>query len=445
MKRLLKTTSLFSLIAISGSAFAQSATDTANFSPRLKIASRYSLWDSYRKNQMDVFGSTARFGLNYRYKNIFATLEVQAGNPSEAYTNTSSQGYATTNGRESLFNVRRANVGLDVYKSDPASVSFVFGRDRIVSSIVYGPDAMVENIATNLDNISSLTSSDGIGLKYAGKFDFGMINFGIGSYNNLAAATQSTGSGWFGNSSLVVGDNSFNSSPKTQSRAIQANLNADITAGDGVVEARVGYGSQTNAVNKITTTTTSTTDSSGVTTTVYTNTYKVFDVTNTEASLGYNYMNSALRGGVWYQSVTTSKSQTGVLGATNNIDNYTASTTDDSQTINTVGVGVTGNSKLWGMSDLLTTGDVLTYSLAYQNANGQLVSGGGGTTGVTKFTNSTLTTDFYNVGVGYQLEKFALEFNYAMINASKEIYTDNNGKANATQASIFYLMAKLSL
>jgi hypothetical protein len=156
-------------------------------------------------------------------------------------------------------------------------------------------------------------------------------------------------------------------------------------------------------------------------------------------------MNSALRGGVWYQSVTTSKSQTGVLGATNNIDNYTASTTDDSQTINTVGVGVTGNSKLWGMSDLLTTGDVLTYSLAYQNANGQLVSGGGGTTGVTKFTNSTLTTDFYNVGVGYQLEKFALEFNYAMINASKEIYTDNDGKANATQASIFYLMAKLSL
>ena len=442
MKRLLKTTSLFSLIAISGSAFAESATDAANFSPRLKLQSRYSFTDSYRKNELDLITATARFGLNYRYKNVFGTLEVQAGSPTEGFTNTSSESVTTTNGRESVFDVRRANIGLDLYKSDPATVSFVIGRDRIVASLVYAPDALTQILATNLDNVSSLTSSDGLGLKYAGKFDFGMINFGIGAYNNIAVATQSTGSGWFGNTSLVQGDNSFNSSPKTQSRAIQANLGADINAGDGIVEARVGYGSQSNAVNKITAT--STTDATTLVTT-YTNTYKVFDVTNTEVSLGYNYMNAALKGGVWYQSVTTSKSQTGVLGASNNIDNYTASTTDDSQTINTVGVGVTGNSKLWGMSDLLGSGDALTYALGYQNSTGLLVSGGGGTTGVTKFTNSTLTTDLYNVGLGYMQEKFSLEFNYAMINASKEIYTNNDGKQNQTSANLFYLVGTLSL
>jgi hypothetical protein len=437
MKRLLKTTSLFSLIAISGSAFAQSATDAANFSPRLKLQSRFSFSDSYRKNQMDLITNTARFGLNYRYKNVTGTLEVQAGSASDTYTSASTSSSSTTtntstsNGNQSLFNVRRANIGLDLYASDPATVSLNMGRDRIVASLVYAPDALAQNLATNMDNVSSLTSSDGLGLKYSGKFEFGKIGFGVGSYNNIAVATQSTGSSWFGNSSIAAGDNSFNVSPKTQSRAIQTYLSGDINAGDGVVEARVGYGAQSNTVTKVT-------NANSITT------YTARDVSNLEVSAGYNYMNSAIKGGVWYQSVVLGKTSTATSSSKNDLT-YTASATDDSQTINTVGVGVTGNSKLWGMVDLLSTGDALTYALGYQNATGQLVSGGGGSTGVASFANSTLTTDIYNVGIGYMQEKFSLEFNYAMSNASKEIYLNSDAVQSQTSANLFYLVGTISL
>jgi hypothetical protein len=432
MKRLLKTTSLFSLIAISGSAFAQSATDAANFSPRLKLQSRFSFSDSYRKNQMDLITNTARFGLNYRYKNVTGTLEVQAGSASEGYTNTSSQTFATTNGRESLFDVRRANIGLDLYTSDPATVSFILGRDRIVASLVYAPDALTQILATNLDNVSSLTSSDGLGLKFSGKYDFGKINFGVGAYNNLAVATQATGSGWFTNTSQVQGDNSFAASPKTQSRAIQAFLAGDINAGDGIVEARLGYGTQSNAVKSIATSTTT-----------RLTTYTARDVSNLEVSAGYNYMNSAIKGGVWYQSVVLGKTSTATSSSKNDLT-YTASATDDSQTVNTVGVGFTGNSKLWGMVDLLSTGDALTYALGYQNSTGLLVTNTT-TAGITPFTNATLTTDIYNVGIGYMQEKFSLEFNYAMSNASKEIYTNSDSVQNQTSANLFYLVGTISL
>lgn len=437
MKRLLKTTSLFALIAITGSAFAQqSPTDPANFTPRLKLQSRYSLWDTYRKNEMDLLTATARFGMNYRYKNVFGTIEAQAGSPSDTYTSTTTASSttatnsSTTNGSQSLFNVRRAVIGLDLYTSDPATVTFSLGRDRIVSSLVYAPDALTQNLATNLDNVSSLTSSDGITLKYAGKLEFGKVAAGVGSYNNLAVATQSTGASWFGNSSVVSSDNSFNGAPKTQSRAIQAYVSADVNAGDGVVEARVGYGTQANAVTRVETVNSVTT-------------YTSRDVRNIEASAGYNYMGS-VKAGVWYQTVTLGKTQTATSAAKNDLS-YTASATDDSQTINTVGVGFTGNSKLWGMSGLIADGDVLTYALGYQNATGQLVSGGGGTTGVTAFTNATLTTDIYNVGVGYQQGNFSLEFNYAGINASQQIYPDNDAVLSQSAASIFYLVGTVSL
>ena len=173
---------------------------------------------------------------------------------------------------------------------------------------------------------------------------------------------------------------------------------------------RFGYGAQSNTVTKVT-------NANSITT------YTARDVSNLEVSAGYNYMNSAIKGGVWYQSVVLGKTSTATSSSKNDLT-YTASATDDSQTINTVGVGVTGNSKLWGMVDLLFTGDALTYALGYQNATGQLVTNTS-TASITPFTNATLTTDIYNVGIGYMQEKFSLEFNYAMSNASKEIYLNS--------------------
>ena len=439
MKRLLKTTSLFSLIAISGSAFAQSPMDPANFTPRLKIVGRYSLWDNYRANQNDLIASTARMGVLYRYKNVFSTLEFQAGSASDAYTSTSvassssTTNTSTSNGNQELFVVRRAFVGLDLYVSDPATVSFILGRDRFASSFIYAPDALNNVLSTNHDNVSSVSNSDGVGLRYKGKFDFGTIAFGLGSYNNIAMATQSTGSGWFANSTLAAGDNTFNTTPKSGSRAIQSYLTGDFPVGDGVVEAKLGFATQNSVI-------TSTKTANSVTT------YTSKDVVEVEGSLGYSYKDGAFRPGIWYQSLVLGRSYTSPIPSpVNNNLAYTGSPTDDGQTIKTMGVGFLGTSKLWGMTDLLSTGDALTYAFGYQNATGQLVAGGGGTTGVTSFSNQTLTDDIYNVGIGYMQEKLTLEFNYAMISANRQMYTGSDGIQNQSQASIFYLAGTLVL
>ncbi|APJ03209.1 hypothetical protein [Silvanigrella aquatica] len=416
MKRLLKTASVLSLIALPFGAHAQAPTDVSNFSPRLKLQSRYSLTDSYRANELDLITATARFGMNYRYKNVFGTLEVQAGSASEPDTS-STPATTSSNGPQNLMQVRKASIGLDIIKSDPATVSLIMGRDRLVGSVYYAPDALTQILATNLDNVSSSTSSDGLGLKYAGKLDFGKLGAQVGMYNNLAVATQTTGAGWFGNSSIVAGDNSFAAAPKTQSRAIQAVASADIKVDEGNVEVRVAYGSQPNAVKSVTSA----------------KLYTVTDVTNTEASLGYNYQEGAIRAGLWYQGVTTSKDSTGTLGNSSTVS-YTASTTDNSQTITTIGVGLTGNTKLFSMTGFLADGDVLTYALGYQNATGQYIS-----------STRTLTTDMYNFGFGYMQGNFSIELNYAATSANYSAYTNNDGVSNQDTASLVYLVGTLAV
>ncbi|WGL59219.1 hypothetical protein QEJ31_11870 [Pigmentibacter sp. JX0631] len=438
MNRLLKTTSLLALVSAPFCANAQSPTDFSNFSPRLKLQSRYSLYDSYRNNQSDLITNTARFGLNYRYKNVMGVLEVQAGSPSDTYTQaskssttTGSSTTSTTNGSQNLFQVRRAFIGLELVNMEPATVSLIMGRYRFVASQVYAPDAITQILATNLDNVSSSTSSDGLIAKYAGKFDFGKVGAEFGVVNNIAVAKYSTGSSWFGNTSIVSSDNSFSAAPKTQSRGMQGVLTGDIDVGDGTVEARFGYGMQNGAV-----------------TSVSASTYTNQDVTNLEASAGYNYMKGQIKGGVWYQAVTLAKAQTGTIVGVNNVPAYTTVTSptadQDSQNISTIGVGVTGNSKLFGITGLLADGDAFTYGIGYQNVNGQEATGGG-SNGVTAFTNQSLQISQYNVGVGYNQGVFNLELNYAMSSANYEIYTNNDGVAKEKTASIVYLVGTISL
>lgn len=443
MKRLLKTTSLLSLIAVPFVAHAEGPSDVSNFSPRLKLQSRYSLYDTYRQNELDMILGTARFGMNYRYKNVFGVLEVQAGSASDPLTSattatsaatpsggtTSAVNPPTDNGKQNLFAVRRAFLGLDLVKSDPATVSLVLGRDHLTGSITYAPDAISQVLSTNLDNVTGAAGEDGLGIKYVGNFEFGKISAVLGSYNNMAVSQNATGAGWFAATNVVFADDAYAVAPSTQSRAILGVVAADIPIDQGSLEVKALYNAQPNAVTKVTSATS----------------YSARDITNIEASIGYNYKKDTIKGGVWYQSLNLGTTQTGTPKgpATTNSFTYTAGSSSDSQTINTYGVGVVGNSKLWDMSGLLVDGDALTYAFGYQDAQGQLVSGGGGSTGVTAFSSQSLTTDIYNVGIGYQQGNFNLEFDYAMINANQAIYTNNDGVASEKSASIFYLVATL--
>jgi hypothetical protein len=89
MKNLLKNLFYISLILIYSYSHAESYNDITNFLYIIKLQNRYSIFDSYRQNQMDIIFANARFGLKYRYKNILGVIDVAAGGPSDAYTNMS--------------------------------------------------------------------------------------------------------------------------------------------------------------------------------------------------------------------------------------------------------------------------------------------------------------------------------------------------------------------
>jgi hypothetical protein len=148
-----------------------------------------------------------------------------------------------------------------------------------------------------------------------------------------------------------------------------------------------------------------------------------------------------LKAGAWYQSVFLGDTQTADATAIKT-NNYAfadkSATTDDSDTITTYGVGVAGNSKLFGFSGFIEEGDAFTYGLTYQNASGQNYTIGTDSLSV----KNTLTA----LALGYQQGPFGLEMNYAMLASDQKIYADNQGKANASsRANILYLVATVVL
>ncbi|KAB8031924.1 hypothetical protein [Fluviispira multicolorata] len=432
MKSFLKTISLVSLLSVPVLAFGQSPTDMSNFSFRLKLQTRYDFYDTFRKNQMDIFTTTARTGLNYKYKNVYGVIEFQGGSATDASSATASA--STSNGQQELFIVRRANVGLELVKSDPATLAFIIGRDHNVSSIVYAPDGFSNLVATNIDNISAANSQDGIALKYKGNFDFGGVDAQVGYYNNFPVAVLAGGSTGttsqtspFGTNSKGVGDATYNSQSKSGSRAIAAQVGANVKAADGVVEVRALYSSQPNAVL-----------TSGA------STYTSTDTSNIEASVGYNFKSNELKGGVWFQQVSIGKTQSSTGSIVTNDITYANGATDDSYTATTIGLGVTGNSNLFGLNSLLVSGDYLTYGLGYLMVSGQNFSNGGGS-GVTAFSNQSVDVNMINIAAGYTQGVYSLELDYIMSNADKEIYAGTDGALNQKTASLFYLVGTIAL
>lgn len=408
MKRFLKSTSLLALVAMPVCANAQSPTDAANFTTNLKVFSKYSLMDSTRKNTMDSVDGTARFGLKYRYKNASAVLSVQGA----------------TSG---AFVVRNAHLGLDLVAMDPATITFVMGRYRFVASSVYGPaDGIAAEVATNLDNASSSAASDGLVLKYAGKFEFGKLGLQAGYVNNIVVMQSKVSGGELSyGRALDTSVYNFASAPASQSRGMQLVASGDINAGDGVVEARLGYGAQAKATTAV---------SSGV--------YTVRDVSSLEASAGYDYKGQ-IKGGVWFQTVTLGKKQ---QSESNKSNEYTFKDVANSkeETITSIGVGASGDSKLFGLSGMLADGDALTYGVAFQNSDGTLASGGG-SYGVASFTDVKLQVNTFNVGIGYVQGPLALELNYLMSSANYAVYTNNDGELKEKTSSSVYLTGTLSL
>lgn len=447
MKRFLKAVSLVSLIAmpsvVAFAADATSPTDLSNFSPRLTLRGRYAFTDSTQKNSMDMFGQTARFGLTYAYKNIGGVLEVQAGDSIPSGSSAPGQ---------NVFIVRRALATLDFVKMKEATVTFALGRDRLDGSVIYAPDAFRNLIGTNFHNALPSANEDGMAFKYMGQFDFGNLWGSVGYYNNAGfsvlsggTATATTGSAAgllgtvtpFANQAVGGADTAFmgttQQSPSThsKSRAMVAMVGTDVNVMDNdKVEARLLYGYQPGAI-------TSGLPSLGNSVSVGT-TVVARDINDLEASVGYNHRDM-IKGGVWFQYMSLGGQQTSTSSANNEITYTNADS--DTQVITTYGVGLTGNTKLFDLKDMLVEGDALTYGLGYQAVTGEKYSN------TTPFlANTTETLNQFTLAAGYNVGPYTLDLNYIYMTATDNIYRGSSSNvANQNNASMLYLNAVVAL
>ncbi|WGL59220.1 hypothetical protein QEJ31_11875 [Pigmentibacter sp. JX0631] len=425
---MLKKTFFFFLMTLALNGAAKANTEQQVLKPFIRIQSRYSIYDSYRNNQSDTINSLG-LGILYKAKNIFGAFNCQVGLPADPYSSQINTSPSTTNGSQNLLSIRRAFVGVSGINFQNNSLSFIIGRYRVTGPVLYTPDALDYVIATNLTLHSSLVGSDGIFLKFSGDYDTWKFSSEFGFVNSIQVAQIRTGGNWFFIPQIVNNaDTTFGSSPNTQSRAFIGSLGSDFSISDGVLELRALYGSQQSAVTKV----------SGDTN------YTARDVSDFESSVSYNYKSGIISGGIWFQSVYLGQSKSGIKSATNQV-NYSNSTNDDSQTINTSGLSFILNSKFFNLSDFLEKEDSIFLTLAYQKISGLLVSGGGASTGVTSFSNQSLNNDIINAGFGYKQEAFSLEIDYLYTKANYEIYTNNNGIQNQKEASILYLIGTLLL
>ncbi len=443
---------------------AKSPSDLSNFTPRLRLAGRYSLDESTQKTAYETFTQIARFGFNYKYKNVGGVFEIMAGSPesvSGANSNSSTTTTASQTGPQNFVIVRRALMTLDAIKSETmGTFTLAVGRDRVTGSSLgsYIPDA-IAMVATNAENAASLANEDGVSVNYSGKFSFGTVGGGVGYYTNAPFTIQSGGAnyGWkpFYISSQGLADTAFSitdyTSSSTQSRAVMAWARTSIPMGEGTFDASALYENQPKMPQK-------NFNPANLSTTNYN---VAQDASAFEASVGYSYKKGLLAAGAWYQTMQMGSAHvcTDASCAVAGDINYSAAPNatieaalDKSypkQDITTWGASVRGKSQLFGISNLLVDGDGLVYAAGAQFVTGQNFAIGG--------TNNGLDTGFaaeskkatniqqYGASAGYAVGPYTLELNYLAENANNSIFSGTNGKVTEKTASIFYLNCVISL
>ncbi len=408
--------------------FSQAFYDYSNFKFHLRMQSRFSIFDTYRQNQLDNI-STVNFAMTYRYQNIFGNFLFRAASPADPYTANSPNSPSTTNGSQNLLTIRSAYIGFEIFNLNSLKLSFLMGRQRTTGIKLYTPDAFDNVLATNLNSRSNITGADGLAMRFLADFSETNIFLDSGIYNTIPIAVYRTGSTWFFTPIIInSADLAFTSEPHTQSRGYLFSLGADHKINDGCkIEFRSLYGTQKESVTKATNV----------------NSYTARDVANLETSLSANYKSNLLAGGIWYQSIYIGQTKTGTKSSTNQV-NYITQTIDDSQTINTIGLGIIIDSNFFEINNFLIDNDSFYLTTAFQNIYGQLVSGGGGTTGVNTFTNQPLNSNLYSLAVGYKQNLFTIEVDYVTSMANYEVYTDKSGIQNQKNASLVYLVGTLS-
>lgn len=390
----------------------------------MMIRGRYSLFDSTRKTNFDFFSQTARLNARYTDGMFSGFLE------GEFFGN----GNGTHPAASDSIGVRQAWMNMNFMSNEDHTVGVTFGRFMPTSADTYGNDALTGQWST-----SGFQSTDGLMVHYRGAFSFGSLAAQVAMTNGLpiylfTGKNISGTNDWnfdLTGSSLTFGPSeTFGMKSHSQSKAYVANVAGDIDLSSSTsIEFVVAYGMQKDspvALNDIVSTPPVAADTAR-------------DLNYLEASVGYNYEKN-FKAGVWYTMANLGETKgTTTLGSASPSYDMTVSSTKD--TVTQIGLGMQGNSRLWGMTDLMQNDDMLVYGAGAQMF--QRRQSGGGATPDSDAEKSDVT--MFTVGGGYAKGLASVELNYAYFTAQNNVFFKQDRTGYDSSAHALYLVGLFAL
>ncbi len=393
-------------------------TDNAIVSLTAQVESRYSLIDSAYANQFHFFNQVARMGVNINYGRVNAKILGQFNSLNANGEMSSSR----APGQYGAFGVREAWMSYSIMKKvGKYELNTQFGRFVPNGATAYGSDAVKSYWA----GVGNFESTDGLVFNMSGTE--GVVNYAvqvgaasalpvwafgpIGSYDTFNTSTVT----------LATTDVNFGGAPTNKEMAFIANGQASLDLGHELKpEVALAYGSRAKTfIDSV--------DEVGLIR---------GDESYLEASAGLRYKSFALGG--WYSQLafTNNKQFTGETSY--NADNIAAATPVDYGEVRDVayGIGVQGDSTLFGMEDFFSKGDSLIFGLGLQwmsqpspvNAN--------------ESGNSSMMS---SVTAGYQNGVFQASLNYAYFKSDRSVFTSSDQANNNDVGQRAYVMTSIAL
>lgn len=398
MKAIVSLVGLTALMA--GQAFGQEA--SAEKAPEKKIdfsgilQGKVNLMDSRRSTTPD-------YSLSIPQLNVKVSEGIAKGQLDLRFTGNDGSG---SDGKEDKYHnnvlIRKAEAGIDL----PSKTGFRVGRVRPGNPAVWGAD-----ITTTLDGYGGM---DGLMLKQEIPLgEGGKIKVAATLGNNLVVPSSK-----LARSDVYGEDTGFYPSFK-KDKAMVASLDLELSG----VKAGFYYGAEKNQVKKNEAAKIETTPTAADPTKFETKSIpakKTFaDVTHLEASLGYDM--DGIGAGVAYQLITTAKESEGSIDGKGKVIR-TTTVTDKKKKESILSLGMNGDSTLFGVKDLVQTGDKLTYALSYAVS----ATRAGGEKEADKDKNEV------GLSFGYGVGAYNIDFNYAYTFSKAKQFTDKDeSKADA--------------
>lgn len=411
MKKILASAFSLGCLVASMSAQAEEATapavlaDNPVVSTTLKLETRFSLYDTTSEVKQAFFEKKVYLGANVSVGNATGKILLDfRGNNENSENSPAATGQAGV--REAWINYSLAK------KLTSYEVSVQLGRFMPNGAQAYGNDP-VQNYWAGTYNIDFV---DGLALNYTGTF--GALNIaaqaGVASAlpvwvflsNDTMTATTST---------IGSDDSSLQGKTNNKELAMFGNVQATFTVNDSIgVEGAFAYGQRNKS--RI-----------GTAASIA----EQADLTYFETSAAVRYK-SVLAVGGWYSEAKLANATTWDPSTDPAVYN---SNPDVTTAYKVWGVGVQGDTSIFGIEDLVAKGDAFTYGISFQTMGKEGAS----------TDNSDNDSTLASLGFGYMNSIFSTSLNYTYFSAKNDVFMQDDVAMKSNNAQRVYLVTTLAL